>query len=554
MRTTTWSRSTSSTSSGRSRIGQRWRRASPGRHTWRSSTRRRTTSGSYEHWPPMPSDRTRRRTSSSSPPPISRRPRRASSPLGVAGGRVTLTWIAPPDPADDLAGYDIERDGIIINAELVPPDVVVFVDADVTDRTYQYRVVAVDEALQRRSTDPVTATVLTPFWDWTPAVTTADSTDPERRRRPPARAWWRSSVFVPGEGLRTGSGRRRLMAEATSRSRVSGSTRGPTPLTATSGDDDGNTSRISLPLLLVSHLPPEPPENLAAVPTGSDVTLTWTASADPESVGVTIRRDGTAINETVAGARLRPRRSHSERLRRRSLELGVGRRRRPGTGWAPTRVPTRGTPEWWSWSWPEPVELDEITVGWSQTDPPQVFDIDVLTGGGWLWLTTLSWDGQPTVTAPVGVTASGVRIRIPMTGGLRRRLVSAGAHRDQRHEPRPIHRGHLPRRGSLRWHLQLRGDAAESLGSVIVDRRCFGRGGPGAAAGPDQPGGGAAGLRRARAPVATGGRPARRPRRPPDLPRRPARRTVLEHREHRSCSRTPGSTSPPRSASSATMS
>ena len=33
-----------------------------------------------------------------------------------------------------------------------------------------------------------------------------------------------------------------------------------------------------------------------------------------------------------------------------------------------------------------PVEIDEIVVGWSPADPPQVFDIDVLTGGGWLWV------------------------------------------------------------------------------------------------------------------------------------------------------------------------
>ncbi len=120
----------------------------------------------------------------------------------VAGDRVTLTWIAPHDPAGDLAGYDIERDGIIINAELIPPDVLVFVDTDVTDRTYQYRVVAVDEALQRRSTDPVTATVTTPFWDWTPPVNTADSLNLTGGGAHPL-GTVEIERLVPGEGLQT---------------------------------------------------------------------------------------------------------------------------------------------------------------------------------------------------------------------------------------------------------------------------------------------------------------------------------------------------------------
>ena len=332
----------------------------------------------------------------------------------VAGDSVTLTWIAPADPADDLAGYDIERDGIIINAELIGPEVLVFVDTDVTDRTYQYRVVSVDEALQRTSTDPVTATVLTPFWIWTQPVTTVDSLTLSGGGAHPL-GMVEIERFVPGEGVQTVAF---IEADGGGAFEIEnlGLNPGTNSLIATSSDGEGNTSRVSLPLLVVSHALPGPPENLTAVPNGNDVTLAWTTPLDPESAGFTILRSGSVINETVSALVYDPvvdtlGASDGDPA---SWELVVDGN--PATGWAPSRVPTLGTPEWWSWSWPDPVELDEITIGWSQTNPPQIFDVDVLTGGGWLWLTTLSWDGQPTTSVPAGVTASGVRIRIPMTG------------------------------------------------------------------------------------------------------------------------------------------
>ena len=221
--------------------------------------------------------------------------------------------------------------------------------------------------------------------------------------------------LVPGEGLETVAV---IGADGGGAFEIAGLglEPGPNSLVAVSSDDEGNTSRVSLPLLAVSHMPPEPPGSLTAVPDGSDVTLAWTTPIDPESAGVRILRDGAAINETVSALVYDPvvdtlNASDGDLS---SWELVVDGN--PATGWTPTRVPTRGTPEWWSWTWLEPVELDEITIGWAQTDPPQVFEIDVLMDGGWLWLATLSWDGQPTMTAPAGMTASGVRVRIPMTG------------------------------------------------------------------------------------------------------------------------------------------
>ncbi len=222
------------------------------------------------------------------------------------------------------------------------------------------------------------------------------------------------------------------------------------------------------------------------------MTLAWTTPLDPESAGFRILRDGAAINETVSAIVYDPvvdtlNASDGDLS---GWELVVDGN--PATGWAPTRVPTRGTPEWWSWTWPEPMELDEITIGWSQTDPPQVFDIDVLTSGGWLWLTTLSWDGQPMMTAAAGVTASGVRVRVPMTGfcgnaSCLPELTEVGVTSLDRSTGNTYLDEGLPD-GVYSYDVTQRNIWGQSSWAA----GCLGRGWPGPAAGPDRPDGGSA--------------------------------------------------------------
>ncbi|TFG38588.1 MAG: hypothetical protein E4H44_03665, partial [Candidatus Aminicenantes bacterium] len=333
---------------------------------------------------------------------------------GVAGSDVTLTWIAPPDPGDDLTGYDIERDGQPINAELIPPDTLAYIDAGLADRIYSYRVVAVDQTAQRGRSDPVSAAVLTPFWAWREGVTRGETITIVGGGAHP-----HGSVeiqrFVEGESLLTVA-----VVEADGDGVFehddTALNPGANSFTAVSSDEHGNTSRISLPLLVVSRPFPDSPEDLDAVVAGSDVTLSWTVPPEPESAGFEVARSGAVINETVSAW---PYDAVMD-----SLNTSGGDPATwplvvdgdPSTGWTSTTSPSLGRPAWWSWIWPDPVELREIVVGWSQTDPPQLFDVDVLTSGGWLWLTSTSWNGQPTTIIPAGITAAGVRIRIPMTG------------------------------------------------------------------------------------------------------------------------------------------
>ncbi len=332
----------------------------------------------------------------------------------VAGGDVALTWIAPPDPAGDLAGFDIMQNGVSVTPELLPQDTLVWVDGGLADGTYEYRVVAVDDGDQRGSSDPAPALVLTPFWAWTEGVRPVELVDIAAGDAHPL-GEVAIDRFTPAGGLQTVA---TVDADSSGAFGLDDAALEPgvNSFTAVSRDPEGNTSRRSLPLLVVLHDEPEPPDSVSAAPAGGDVTLSWSAAPDPDDAGFAVSRDGVVINETGTPRVFDPAFDVVGAGSGDPADWLVVVDGDPATGWTPDRVPTAGMPEWWSWTWPEAVEVARIAVGWSTTDPPQRFDVDVLTAGGWLWSATLPWDGQPTMTVPVGVTATGVRIRLPESG------------------------------------------------------------------------------------------------------------------------------------------
>jgi len=331
----------------------------------------------------------------------------------AAGDHVTLSWIAPPDPGGDLAGYDLERNGIVVNADLLPPETQFYLDAGLADGSYDYRIIAVDHSEQRTGSEPVTISIHTPFWDWVTPVATRTSVTISGGA---AHSFGAVEIqaFTPDDGTVATTV---LEADGTGSFEIADVPlgRGVNSFTAMSTDDNGNTSRVSLPLLLVANPPPLLVGDLRAESSGNDVTLTW-SSTEAKSAGFEVSRSGSVINEIESGW---PHDSVAHAVTASSADpiswpLVVDGD--PSTGWTPELVPSPGRPEWWAWEWSETIEIDEMIVGWSTAAPPQTFDIDVLTPGGWLWLTNESWGGQPTISVPVGLTATGVRIRIPETG------------------------------------------------------------------------------------------------------------------------------------------
>ncbi|MCP4573202.1 MAG: fibronectin type III domain-containing protein, partial [bacterium] len=97
----------------------------------------------------------------------------------VDGGTSTLTWIAPPDPSDDLDGYHVYRDTVQVTPPSpLPPTTVIWEDSGLADGSYEYQVSAVDEAGQESDlSSSVTAEVYTPSLNHVLPVTTFASTD-----------------------------------------------------------------------------------------------------------------------------------------------------------------------------------------------------------------------------------------------------------------------------------------------------------------------------------------------------------------------------------------
>ena len=79
----------------------------------------------------------------------------------------------------------------------------------------------------------------------------------------------------------------------------------------------------------------------------------------------------------------------------------------------------------------------------------------------------MCWDGQPTMTVPAGLTAAGIRVRLPMTGscggsGCIPELAEIDVGR------RTNHRTQLPRRRPAGRCLPIRGHRAQHLGAVVL--------------------------------------------------------------------------------------
>jgi len=209
------------------------------------------------------------------------------------GSDVTLTWTANSEA--DLDGYNVyeisqspaERQNSTVVGDTA------FIVEDSEDRVYTFEVRAVDIfGNESDPSNPATATVYTPVLE-PPFTPTAE----------------RTINVAGGEALPdvkvelladAGSGNvSQGSVDADAAGRFAGDVAlepGENRITARAADADGNTSKESEPVAVVSNLPPAAPTGLAGSTDGYDVTLTWNANSEPDVIGYNVRRDDTQLN------------------------------------------------------------------------------------------------------------------------------------------------------------------------------------------------------------------------------------------------------------------
>jgi chitodextrinase len=225
----------------------------------------------------------------------------------VAHDRVALTWTAASDPESGVASYNIYRDGSIVGSSTTTS----FSDTGLTGSTqYSYQVTAVNgDGLEGPPTATVVVTTLPPPDTTPPTVPTglaASATSPTSVTL----TWSASSDPESGvdsyniyrDGARVGS--------STNTTFTDGGVRGGNTyryqVSAVNGEglESGLSTAVSVTTPAPADTtPPTVPADLAASATSpTSVTLTWSASSDPES-GVdsyNIYRDGARVGSSTS--------------------------------------------------------------------------------------------------------------------------------------------------------------------------------------------------------------------------------------------------------------
>ncbi|MCU7864747.1 MAG: discoidin domain-containing protein, partial [Candidatus Thiodiazotropha sp. (ex Lucinoma borealis)] len=231
----------------------------------------------------------------------------------VSGNDVHLGWNVNTE--SDLVGYYVYRNSVKITAN--PISVVSFIDQDVVEGGYQYTITAVDQAgLESNHSDandividlsppkvqltvPTDSTLVKGYLDIEGTAYSADDfkeyrlyigqgTNPADwqmlRQSPVATvadvlAQW-NTVILPDDAQYS----IRLEAE----------------------DINGNLAQHQI-VATIDNMPPAAPSGLTATPSGSDVTLDWTANTESDLLGYLVFRDDHLINaKGVVVGDLRP--------------------------------------------------------------------------------------------------------------------------------------------------------------------------------------------------------------------------------------------------------
>jgi subtilase family serine protease len=330
----------------------------------------------------------------------------------VDGADVQLDWTAVDDPIGDLAGFRVIRNGTDVNAVLLPPDQLTYVDAGLADDFYSYRVAAVDDAGNEGFSPSAWGEVTTPVFEFLEPVTPASSVvlvahgrvqfeQVELQRRPLGGEFTTVTSFPASDGEVVFPSVH--LAPGFNVFRVRGTY------------DQRHTTRWTRELALVRHDPPAPAEGLDASVAGSDVTISWIAPPDPDVSGYVVSRDGVPLTGGTnpflfdSGTHV--------------LDASLGTLAdwqlvvdgNDGTNWD-VGVDSLAPGWWWQWTWDEPIVIGEVRILWRNGARPGELAVELQVDGEWLWWQDYPWVGENELTFDPDLEATGVRLVIPADG------------------------------------------------------------------------------------------------------------------------------------------
>lgn len=321
----------------------------------------------------------------------------------LVGGDAKLTWTAE-DPYGTLDGFNLYRGGALY--QTLPTSPLQYVDPALPAGSYSYSMTLIDNGYASHQSTPLSVTVRSPKLNYMFPIT--DSNVTVSGSDSPATTQAKLESKIAGDF--------QPLADATI---LNGNfafldlnlSQGLHTFRAYTTDAASNYSRYTDQLAIVRHPRPLPVASATYTSDGSNVTLSWTVDQpDAESAGFRVARSSGGpfeiINETSDAFAWLP--SHVVEASSSPSTATAPVDADPLNGWQPAQLPAS-----WQWTWTVGIELKQVLVGWQAGHVAQAFDVDVQADGEWLWFRRIVNNVAASVTVPIGIRATGIRIRLP---------------------------------------------------------------------------------------------------------------------------------------------
>lgn len=221
-----------------------------------------------------------------------------SAPQGLSGSQkdftLTLSWLSNSE--HDLKGYNVYRDGVKINQNLITSPL--FSESVISGKMYSYQVTAVDQMAHESEPSAslsLTASAATPVI--TEPLNGTALVDEMITVRGVTEAKALVEIFVNdlpmGKAVSDSQGRFSLLNVPV--------VEGENSLSAVSTSAYGVTSPESSPIIILLNSRPSPVSGLSAIAGDTVVTLTWEANPEDDVIGYYIYRDTVRLNAKPIG-------------------------------------------------------------------------------------------------------------------------------------------------------------------------------------------------------------------------------------------------------------